>query len=134
MQNMFTDNVKRVLQLAREESGRLGHDYIGTEHLLLGLIKQGEGVAVTALINMGLDLEMLRQSIEDAVASSSTGMSMPIGQPPFTPRAKQILEDAHNEARQMKNQYVGTEHLLLALIKHKEGIASQGRGRQRPLT
>jgi len=125
MQNMFTDNVKRVLQLAREESGRLGHDYIGTEHLLLGLIKQGEGVAVTALINMGLDLEMLRQSIEDAVASSSTGMSMPIGQPPFTPRAKQILEDAHNEARQMKNQYVGTEHLLLALIKHKEGIASQ---------
>ncbi len=125
MQNMFTDNVKRVLQLAREESGRLGHDYIGTEHLLLGLIKQGEGVAVTALINMGIDLEMLRQSIEDAVASSTTGMSMPIGQPPFTPRAKQILEDAHNEARQMKNQYVGTEHLLLALIKHKEGIASQ---------
>ena len=120
---MFTDRVKRVMQLAREESARLGHDYIGTEHFLLGIIRDGEGVAVNVLENLGLDLDEVRQSIEDATAT--VGGSMTIGQVPFTPRAKQVLEIAAYEARALKSKFVGTEHLLLALVKDKDGSASQ---------
>ncbi|MDA0748300.1 MAG: ATP-dependent Clp protease ATP-binding subunit [bacterium] len=123
MNNMFSDNVKRVMQLAREEAARLGHNYIGTEHLLLGIIRQGKGSAVTVLVNLGLNLENIKQSIDDYVASS--GVSMTMGEVPFTPRAKQILEIAANEAKEMKSQFVRTCHLLLALLKDKETIAAQ---------
>ena len=123
MNNMFTDGVKRVMQFAREESARLGHNYIGTEHLLLGIIKEGKGKAVTVLTNLGLNLETVKQSVEDYVATS--GGTMTIGEVPFTPRAKQILEVAANEAKDMKTQFVDVEHLLLALLKDKEGVAAQ---------
>ncbi len=123
MNNMFTDGVKRVMQLAREESARLGHNYIGTEHLLLGILKDGKGKGVTVLTNLGLSLETVKQSIEDYVATS--GGTMTVGEVPFTPRAKQILEVAANEAKEMKTQFVDIEHLLLALLKDKEGVAAQ---------
>ncbi len=123
MNNMFTDRVKKVLQFAREESSRLGHDYIGTEHLLLGLVKEGQGVAVAVLSNMGIQLDALKKSIEDAVQTSSN--SMMLSDVPFTPMAKQVLEIAAQEAREMSNNYIGTEHLLLALTKNKNGIAAQ---------
>ena len=123
MNNMFTDRVKKVLQFAREESSRLGHDYIGTEHLLLGLVKEGQGVAVAVLANMGIQLDALKKSIEDAVQASSGAMVL--SEVPFTPMAKQVLEIAAQEAREMNNNYIGTEHLLLALTKNKNGIAAQ---------
>ena len=123
MNNMFTDRVKKVLQYAREESARLGHDYIGTEHLLLGLVKEGQGVAVAVLANMGIQLDTLKRSIEDAVQTSSS--SMVLSEVPFTPMAKQVLEIAAQEAREMNNNYIGTEHILLALTKNKNGIAAQ---------
>ncbi|MCE5250054.1 ATP-dependent Clp protease ATP-binding subunit [bacterium] len=123
MNNMFTDRVKKVLQYSREESARLGHDYIGTEHLLLGLVKEGQGVAVAVLTNMGIQLDALKRSIEDAVQTSSGAMVL--SEVPFTPMAKQVLEIAAQEAREMNNNYIGTEHLLLALTKNKNGIAAQ---------
>ncbi len=123
MNHMFTDRVKKVLQYAREESSRLGHDYIGTEHLLLGLVREGQGVAVAVLANMGIQLDALKKSIEDAV-QASTG-AMVLSEVPFTPMAKQVLEIATQEARDMNNNYIGTEHLLLALTKNKNGIAAQ---------
>jgi len=111
------------MQYAREESARLGHNYIGTEHLLMGIIKEGKGKAVTVLTNLGLNLENVKQSVEDYVTTS--GSTMAIGEVPFTPRAKQILEVAANEAKEMKTQFVDVEHLLLALLKDKEGVAAQ---------
>jgi ATP-dependent Clp protease ATP-binding subunit ClpC len=123
MNNMFSDRVKRVMQLAREEAARLGHNYIGTEHLLLGIIREGKGSATAVLQNLGLNLENIKQSIDDYVASS--GGSMTMGEVPFTPRAKQILEIAANEAKEMKSQFVKTCHLLLALLKDKDGVAAQ---------
>ncbi len=124
MQNsMFSDQVKQVMQLAREEAARLGHNYIGTEHLLLGIIRGGKSTAVQVLTNLNLNLESIKQSIDDFVASS--GSSMTMGEPPFTPRAKQILEIAANEAKEMKSRVVRTSHLLLALLKDKDGVAAQ---------
>jgi ATP-dependent Clp protease ATP-binding subunit ClpC len=120
---MFTDRVKKVMQLAREESVRLGNDYVGTEHLLLGLIREGEGVAVAVLRNLGVDLEDLSKDIERSISSS--GGMMTIGQMiPFTPRAKKTLEVAAQEARTMGHRYIGTEHLLLALMKDNESAAA----------
>ena len=123
MNNMFTENVKQVMKLAREESARLGHNYIGTEHLLLGIIKDGKGKAVAVLTNLGLSLETVKKSVEDYVTTS--GGTMTIGEVPYTPRAKQILEVAANEAKEMKTQFIDVEHLLLALLKDKEGVAAQ---------
>ncbi len=123
MNSMFTDRVRRVVQLAHQEAKRLGHKYVGTEHLLLGLIKEGDGIAVTVLLNLNLDLEQLVQMVEDAVPPS--GGTMVMGDNPFTPKAKHILEMAAGEAQQMGVKYVGTEHLLLALAKDSECIASQ---------
>ena len=120
---MFTDRVKKVMQIAREEAVRLGNDYVGTEHLLLGLVKEGDGVAVAVLRSMSVDLEELSANIEKAI--TSTGGMMTIGQMlPFTPRAKKVLEIAANEARSMSHKYIGTEHLLLALMKDTESTAS----------
>ncbi|MCL2182241.1 MAG: ATP-dependent Clp protease ATP-binding subunit [Chitinispirillia bacterium] len=123
MNGMFTDRVKKVMQIAREESVRLGNDYVGTEHLLLGLIKEGDGVAVAVMNGMGVDLDDLAMSIEKAVTSA--GGMMTVGQMlPFTPRAKKVLELAANEARSMSHKYIGTEHLLLALMKDTESAAA----------
>jgi ATP-dependent Clp protease ATP-binding subunit ClpC len=111
------------MQIAREEAVRLGNDYVGTEHLLLGLVKEGDGVAVAVLRSMSVDLEELSANIEKAI--TSTGGMMTIGQMlPFTPRAKKVLEIAANEARSMSHKYIGTEHLLLALMKDTESTAS----------
>jgi len=124
---MFTDRVKKVMQIAREEAVRLGNDYVGTEHLLLGLVKEGDGVAIAVLRSMGIDLEDLSANIEKAI--TSTGGMMTIGQMlPFTPRAKKVLEIAANEARSMSHKYIGTEHLLLALMKDTESTASNALG------
>ena len=123
MNGMFTDRVKKVMQIAREESIRLGNDYVGTEHLLLGLIKEGDGVAVAVLRSMGVEMDELSTSIEKAITSA--GGMMTIGQLlPFTPRAKKVLEIAANEARSMSHKYIGTEHLLLALMKDTESAAA----------
>jgi len=123
MNGMFTDRVKKVMQIAREESVRLGNDYVGTEHLLLGLIKEGDGVAVAVMRGMGIDLEDLSANIEKTI--TSVGGMMMVGQMlPFTPRAKKVLEIAANEARSMSHKYIGTEHLLLALMKDTESAAA----------
>ncbi len=123
MNSMFSNQVKRVMQLAREEAARLGHNYIGTEHLLLGIIREGSSTAVQVLVNLKLNLDNLKLETEESVASS--GGSMTMGEVPFTPRAKQVLEIAANEAREMKSQVVRTSHLLLALLKDKDGVAAQ---------
>ncbi|MEN9354994.1 MAG: hypothetical protein RL318_2319, partial [Fibrobacterota bacterium] len=123
MNGMFTDRVKKVMQLAREESVRLGNDYVGTEHLLLGLIREGDGVAIAVLRNLHVDLDELARSIEKSITSS--GGMMTIGQMiPFTPRAKKVLEIAAQEARAMTHKYIGTEHILLALMKDNESAAA----------
>lgn len=120
---MFTDRVKKVMQLAREESVRLGNDYVGTEHLLLGLVREGEGVAITVLKNLNVDMEELSRDIERSI--TATGSMMTIGQMiPFTPRAKKVLEVAAQEAANMGHRYIGTEHLLLALMKDNESAAA----------
>jgi len=123
MDGMFSERVKRVIQFAREEAGRLRHDYIGTEHLLLGIIREGEGMAISILFNLDLELDELKQSIEEAVAA--TGGTLTIGQIPFTPRARRVLEIAAQEARLTNSKNVGTEHLLLAILKDPKSVASQ---------
>ncbi len=123
MHDKFTERVRKVLFLAREEAGRLQHDYIGTEHLLLGVIKEGEGIACAVLDKLGVDLDDLRQAIESKIIA--TGGTLTIGEIPFTPRAKRVLELSVEEAHQMGHNYVGTEHLLLGLIREGEGIAAK---------
>ena len=123
MHDKFTERVRKVIYLAREEAARLQHDYIGTEHLLLGVIREGEGIAATVLNNLGVDLDHIRQAVENMVSSS--GGTMTIGEIPFTPRAKRVLELAVEEARSLGHNYVGTEHLLLGLLREQEGVAAQ---------
>jgi len=123
MFNRFTERARRVILLAREEAKRLDHDYLGTEHILLGLIREGEGVGATALQNLGLDLARVRQEAEKAVGRG--GGALFLGQIPFTPRAKKVLELAVTEARNLGHNYIGTEHLLLGLIREGEGVAAQ---------
>ena len=120
----FTDRVRKVLQMAREEAARLHHEYVGTEHILLGLIREGEGVAAAVLTNLNVDLEEIQQKIEETVkkgkASSAPGPDLP-----YTSRAKKVLELAMTEARELNHSYVGTEHLLLGLLREEKGIAAQ---------
>jgi ATP-dependent Clp protease ATP-binding subunit ClpC len=123
MHDRFTERVRKVMYLAREEAGRLQHDYIGTEHLLLGIVREGEGIAATVLNNLGLDLDQIRQAVESMVSGS--GGTLTIGEIPFTPRAKRVLELAVEEARLLGHNYVGTEHLLLGLIREGEGVAAR---------
>jgi ATP-dependent Clp protease ATP-binding subunit ClpC len=123
MHDKFTERVRKVIYLAREEAARLQHDYIGTEHLLLGVIREGEGIAATVLNNLGVDLDHIRQAVENMVSAS--GGTMTIGEIPFTPRAKRVLELAVEEARSLGHNYVGTEHLLLGLIREGEGVAAK---------
>ena len=123
MKNNFSSRVQMVIQFARDEALRLGHDYIGTEHLLLGLIREGEGIAIEILQSLGCDLEEVKSAVEDAGRAS--GDTMTIGNIPFTKRAEKILKSAYVEAERHKSDIIGTEHLLLALVKEKEGLASQ---------
>ena len=123
MKNNFSSRVQMVIQFARDEALRLGHDYIGTEHLLLGLIREGEGIAIEILTALGCDLEEIKGAVEDAGRAS--GETMTIGNIPFTKRAEKILKSAYIEADRHKSDIIGTEHLLLALVKEKEGLAAQ---------
>ncbi len=123
MFDRFTDRARKILGFARQEAERLNHDSIGTEHMLLGLIKEGSGVAANVLENMNLDLARLRLEVEKIVQNGGTTVSM--GQMPFTPRAKKVLEYSLEEARSLGHNYIGTEHLLLGLLREEEGIAAQ---------
>ena len=123
MFNRFTERARKVIILAKEEARRFNHDYIGTEHMLLGLIREGEGVAAAVLQKLGVSLENIRLEIEKLVQPGPT--TQIIGDIPFTPRAKKTLELAAEEARSLGHNYIGTEHLLLGLIREGEGVASQ---------
>ena len=120
----FTERVRKVLAMAREEAARLHHEYVGTEHILLGLIREGEGVAAAVLQNLSVDLDDIQQKIEETVkkgkAAQATGPDLP-----YTSRAKKVLELAMGEARELNHSYVGTEHLLLGLLREEKGLAAQ---------
>src|SRR5213082_568597 len=118
----FTDRARRVVVLAQEEARILNHNYIGTEHILLGLIHEGEGVAAKALESLGISLEGVRQQVEEIIGQ---GQQAPSGHIPFTPRAKKVLELSLREALQLGHNYIGTEHILLGLIREGEGVAAQ---------
>jgi len=118
----FTDRARRVVVLAQEEARILNHNYIGTEHILLGLIHEGEGVAATALESLGISLAMVRSQVEQIIGR---GQAPPTGHIPFTPRAKKVLELSLREALQLGHNYIGTEHILLGVIREGEGVAAQ---------
>src|SRR6202162_669516 len=121
--NEFTPRAQQVLALARKEAERFNHNYVGTEHLLLGLIKLGQGVAVNVLQRMGLDLERVRMEVEKLVGSHPAPNMM--GNIPYTPRVKKVLELAGKEAKALNHSYVGTEHILLGLLREGEGVAAR---------
>jgi ATP-dependent Clp protease ATP-binding subunit ClpC len=118
----FTDRARRVVVLAQEEARLLNHNYIGTEHMLLGLIAEGEGVAAKVLASMNISLEAVRRQVEDIIGQ---GQAVPTGHIPFTPRAKKVLELSLREALQLGHNYIGTEHILLGLVREGEGVAAQ---------
>ncbi len=118
----FTDRARRTVVLAQEEARLLQHNYIGTEHLLLGLIHEGEGVAAKALESLGIGLDAVRQQVEEIIGRGQHAQS---GHIPFTPRAKKVLELALREAIQLGHNYIGTEHILLGLIREADGVAAQ---------
>uniref|UniRef100_UPI00058AFE78 Clp protease N-terminal domain-containing protein n=1 Tax=Tessaracoccus massiliensis TaxID=1522311 RepID=UPI00058AFE78 len=118
----FTDRARRVIVLAQDEAKLLNHNFIGTEHILLGLIHEGEGVAAKALESLGIALEAVREQVEEIIGQ---GQQVPTGHIPFTPRAKKVLELSLREALQMNHNYIGTEHILLGLIREGEGVAAQ---------
>lgn len=119
--NKFTERARKVLTLAQEEAQRFQHNYIGTEHLLLGLVREGEGVAAKVLTNLGVQLSDVRAAIEYIIGRGDHVAPDDIG---LTPRAKKVIELAVDEAKLMKHQYIGTEHLLLGLVREGEGIAA----------
>src|SRR5688500_1161005 len=123
MFDRFTDRAKKVMNLARQEAQRFNHEYLGTEHILLGLVQEGSGVAANVLKNMAIDLNKIRAEVEKIVKNGPTMVTM--GQLPFTPRAKKVLELSLEEASNLGHTYIGTEHLLLGLIRESEGIAAQ---------
>jgi ATP-dependent Clp protease ATP-binding subunit ClpC len=118
----FSDQARRAIVLAQEEAKRLNHDYIGTEHILLGLLHDGENVAAKALQSLGVTLEASRQQVEEIIGRGNKG---PSGQMPFTPRAKKVLELSLREAIHFHHDYIGTEHILLGLLREGEGVAVQ---------
>jgi hypothetical protein len=118
----FTDRARRVVVLAQEEARLLNHDYIGTEHILLGLIQEGDGVAARALQSLGISLDAVRARVEDIIGRGDEQSPSHI---PFTPRAKKVLELSLREALQLGHNYIGTEHILLGLIREGEGVAAQ---------
>jgi ATP-dependent Clp protease ATP-binding subunit ClpA len=119
----FSDRARKVMGLARQEAQRFNHDYIGTEHILLGLVQEGSGVAASVLKNLDVDLKKIRQEVEKLVSTGTTRVTT--GQLPFTPRAKKVLELSLAEAGVLGHRWIGTEHLLLGLVAEREGIAAQ---------
>ena len=119
----FTPRAQQVLALARKEADRLNHNFLGTEHLLLGLIKLGQGVAVNVLQKMGLDLETVRMEVEKQVGTGPDQKM--IGNIPYTPRVKKVIALAQKEAKNLNHTYVGTEHLLLGLLREGDGVAAK---------
>src|SRR5580765_1328269 len=120
-----TERVRKVLAMAREEAEKLHHEYVGTEHLLLALLREGEGVAATVLTNIGADLTRMRDQILSTVRAGRASAGTTGPDLPYTSRAKKVLELAMSEARELHHSYVGTEHLLLGLIGEEKGIAAQ---------
>ena len=118
----FTDRARRVVVLAQEEARMLNYNYIGTEHILLGLLDEGEGVAAEALESLGISLDAVRQQVEEIIGQ---GQEAPSGHIPFTPRAKKVLELSLRESLQLGHNYIGTEHILLGLIREGGGVAAQ---------
>src|SRR5215475_2295574 len=123
MYERFTDRARKVMQLANQEAQRFNHEYIGTEHILLGLIKEGSGVAANVLKNLEVDLRKIRLEVEKLVQSGPDMVTM--GKLPQTPRAKKVIEYSMEEARNLGHNYVGTEHILLGLLREQEGVATQ---------
>ena len=123
MYERFTDRARKVMQLANQEAQRFNHEYIGTEHILLGLIKEGSGVAANVLKNLEVDLRKIRLEVEKLVQSGPDMVTM--GKLPQTPRAKKVIEYSMEEARNLGHNYVGTEHILLGLLREQEGVAAQ---------
>ncbi|HHT9117050.1 MAG TPA: ATP-dependent Clp protease ATP-binding subunit [Candidatus Hypogeohydataceae bacterium YC38] len=123
MFDKFTDRARKVMALAREEARRYNHEYIGTEHILLGLVKEGSGVAATVLQNLDIELKKIRMEVEKIVQTGPDLVS--VGQLPFTPKVKKVLEYAMEEAKNLGHNYIGTEHLLLGLLREHEGVAAQ---------
>jgi ATP-dependent Clp protease ATP-binding subunit ClpC len=118
----FTDRARRVVVLAQEEARMLNHSYIGSEHILLGLIQESDGVAARALESLGISPDNVRQQVEEVIGR---GQHAPTGHIPFTPRAKKVLELSLREALQLGHTYIGTEHILLGLIRESDGVAAQ---------
>src|SRR6516225_5087012 len=123
MYERFTDRARKVMQLANQEAQRFNHEYIGTEHILLGLVKEGSGVAANVLKNLDVDLRKIRLEVEKIVQSGPDMVTM--GKLPQTPRAKKVIEYSMEEARNLNHNYVGTEHMLLGLLREQEGVAAQ---------
>src|SRR4029450_12613432 len=123
MYERFTDRARKVMQLANQEAQRFNHEYIGTEHILLGLVKEGSGVAANVLKNLDVDLRKIRLEVEKLVQSGPDMVTM--GKLPQTPRAKKVIEYSMEEARNLNHNYVGTEHILLGLLREQEGVAAQ---------
>src|SRR6188472_2639881 len=123
MYERFTDRARKVMQLANQEAQRFNHEYIGTEHILLGLVKEGSGVAANVLKNLDVDLRKIRLEVEKIVQAGPDMVTM--GRLPQTPRAKKVIEYSIEEARNLNHNYVGTEHLLLGLLREQEGVAAQ---------
>jgi len=119
--NKFTERARKVLHLAQEEAQRLHHNYIGTEHLLLGLVREGEGIAAKVLTSFGVDLDQVRKAVEDIIGR---GDRIVLGEIGLTPRAKKVIEFAFDEAKRLNHHYIGTEHLLLGLLREGEGIGA----------
>src|SRR5262252_8949824 len=117
----FTERARKVLQLAQEEAQRFNHNYIGTEHLLLGLVREGEGVAAKVLANLGVELNKVRSAVKFIIGRGDRTVTGDIG---LTPRAKKVIELSVDEARRLNHHYIGTEHLLLGLVREGEGIAA----------
>ena len=118
----FTDRARRVVVLAQEEARTLDHDYIGTEHILLGLIREGDGYAARSLESLGISLDAVRQQVQEIIGR---GQQAPSGHIPFTPRAKKVLELSLRESLQLGHNYIGTEHMLLGLLREGDGVAAQ---------
>jgi ATP-dependent Clp protease ATP-binding subunit ClpC len=118
----FTERARRVVILAQEEARMLNHNYIGTEHILLGLVREGEGVAAKALETLGISLEAVRQQVEERIGQ---GQPAPTAHIPFTPRSKKVLELSMREALQLGHDDIGTEHILLGLVREGEGVGAQ---------
>src|SRR5437868_1151347 len=125
MYERFTDRARKVMQLANQEAQRFNHEYIGTEHILLGLVKEGSGVAANVLKNLEIDLRKIRLEVEKIVQHGPGGEQVVMGRLPHTPRAKKVIEYSIEEARNLNHNYVGTEHLLLGLLREQEGVAAQ---------